>query len=239
MSSIPNSNPAVPQSPATPATPPANSPTAFPPAQLLSPNAMTAALKRVGTVPRILLLASGLLICLCFFTPQFFVSMNVRDAQVPAEMRNQYYHSWLLFGWSSWWGLLSFIFTFFTSLALIADVLLANIKGLRLMLRLIYPLVFALLTLTTGLGILLGLFGVGLGVKRHFSAEWGPSLSDYNLFRIPIMSLPLLLLTVIGLVVSGWILYKEMRGTSSTTVVSSSTTTSTGPSTTQTPAAGI
>jgi hypothetical protein len=197
---------------------------------------MTVALTRAGTVPRLLLLACGLLICLCFFTPQFFVSMNVREPQLPAQMRNEYYHSWLLFGWSTWWGIVSFFFAFFTSLALIADVLLAGVKGLRLTLRLLYPVVFALLTLTTGLGILLGLFGVGLGVRRHYTADWGPSLSDYNLFRIPIMSLPMLLLLVIGLMIAGWIFYKETRGTPTTTSMPSSMS---GPSTPQTPTADI
>ena len=38
---------------------------------------------------------------LSFFTPQFFVSMSLRDQQIPEEMRNMYYHSWLLFGWST------------------------------------------------------------------------------------------------------------------------------------------
>jgi hypothetical protein len=215
MSSIPDSNPATPQSSSTPVNPPVTPPGAahatFPPAQVLSPTALTSSLRRAGTVPRILLLAAGILVCLCFFTPQFFVSMSLRDAQIPAEMRSQYYHSWLLFGWSTWWGVISFILTFLTVVALIADILLAEIKGLRFMLRFGYTLVFALLTLTTGLGLLLGLFGVGLGVGRHYGADLGPALSDYSLLRVPIMSLPMFLMTVVALVISGWLLVREMR----------------------------
>jgi hypothetical protein len=176
----------------------------------LSPAALSGMLKRTGTMPRLLLLGCGGLMCLCFFTPEFFASLSIKDNQIPEEMRRAYYHSWFLFGWSTWWGILSFLFTFFTCIAVAGDIVLANVKPLRMGLRLLYPLVFALLSLTTGLGVLLGLFGKGLGAAKHYG-DMGPSATDYSLFRVPIMALPLLLVTFIALVISGMMLWKELN----------------------------
>jgi len=205
------SNSATPQSTVPQADAPAPAAQAtFAPARDLSAASLTGFLKRAGTMPRLLLLGCGGLMCLCFFTPEYFASLSIKDMQMPEEMRKAYYHSWLLFGWSTWWGILSFLFAFFTTIAVAADLVLGNVKMLRMGLRLLYPAVFALLSLTTGLGVLLGLMGIGLGTSRHYG-DMGPTASDYSLFRVPIMAVTLLLVTLVALAISGVMLWKEFK----------------------------
>ena len=208
MSTIyPSANPHSTQ----PETPTHAAPGAFAPGHDLLAQPLTGMLKRAGTWPRLMLLACGGLMCLCFFTPQFYASLSVKDAQVPAEMRTMYDQSWWLFGWSTWWGILSFLLAFFTTIGVAGDLLLGHIKALRTALRRLYPAVWGLLTLTTGLGILLGLFGVGLGAASRYAhiESAGPTAADLSLFRLPIMALPLLLVTLAALAISGVMLWKE------------------------------
>jgi len=210
--STPHSTSTQPDLPA-PATTAA--PATFAPAHDLSAKALAGFFKRAGTLPRLMLLACGGLVCLCFFTPEFYASLSVKDTDIPPEMRNAFHQSWFLFGWSTWWGILSFLLAFLTTIAVAGDLLLAGVKGVRAGLRLLYPAVYGLLTLTTGLGFLLALFGVDLGASGHYHPD-GPAPSDYSLFRFPIMALPLLLLTVVALALSGWTLWKELQKGSDT-----------------------
>lgn len=144
----------------------------------------------------ILIVCSGLLV-LCLFTPVFYLS-------VPGGTRGARSTAGLVMGWSTWFGVMAFVFGLLALAMAITDLALKrSVVAVDLAAKWVYLGLYSVIALVTVLGTLLAIYGVGLSVSSPMGAIEVSSLSGLlPITCTPITAVLLALAGVAGLVVA-------------------------------------
>ncbi len=163
---------------------------------------------------RILLIVAAAIIFVCYFTPEFYTSVSRTRAATPrfgmdfnptpgAEQSETYF----IFGWESWWGMVSFFVSIAALGGAITDLATASLAIMRTILKWVHLATFGIITLVSLVGTILGVFGIGLKV-------YGVSLAaakhaGYTVYGIPITAALLVGAAVMGVIVALHIVVKD------------------------------
>ena len=113
---------------------------------------------------------------LLFFTPQFLVVLKL-----PFESKKIV----MAFGWDTWWGKLGFIIlTFISAMAVLDFAVGSKINNIRRIFKSFYVPAHGIVALATIVGILLGIFAIGLkGLEYEQNITIADAWSEFELFK--------------------------------------------------------
>jgi hypothetical protein len=118
---------------------------------------------------RIMLIVAAGVAMVTFFTPQFYRIFGIQVQTVMGQRieidLSQTGLSKLVWGWDTWFGITTFILSWFALGGAIVDLCLRKIKLVPVILQWVHLGLFSLMGLMTLVGTILGIFGVGLAAS--------------------------------------------------------------------------